>query len=188
LSLAQDEGGCPLCAAGGYAASSSGTHYKWLLNNVWAPGTETEGETFLWYRVNPKIQVGAALLWKQKAVRVLANAILISETEKSPNLRIGFGTQEAVQGNPGVFATAEKNWKSPSGTFNAYVGVGHRFNEDHSHPIGGAKYLFGNNWALGIQHDGHRASPFATYTVGPTTVGAYLINMKSLGVLAGVRF
>lgn len=155
---------------------------------MYAPDTVTEGETFLWHNVDDRLQVGVALLWKQGAFRGLANYEVVKETEKSPNLRIGLGLQGISTGNPGYFVTTEKTWKNGDDHLGAFVGVGWRANENHPHLIGGGKITpDGGNATLGIQLDGHRVHPFGTYRVQPNlTLGAYWIEMKSLGIMVSL--
>ncbi|MFN3728485.1 MAG: hypothetical protein ACK4XJ_02070 [Fimbriimonadaceae bacterium] len=150
---------------------------------MWAPGTATEGESFLWYRPEERLQIGVALLWKQGAFRGLGNYVLIPETKSTPNLRAGFGLQGIGTGNPGYFVTSEKNWALPEGDLNLYGGMGWRANESHSHLLGGVKFSPRGPWTLGFQHDGHDGHPFIAYRYQEYALGAYLIAGKSLGIM-----
>lgn len=161
---------------------------KWLFNNVYAPSTETASESFLWYRPMDRLQLGVALLWKQGAFRGLANYEALQETAKSPNLKVGLGLQGIGTGNPGFFATSEKNWAFPSGNLNVFGGIGFRANEDHAHGLGGFKFSFPGPWTMGLQLDGHNAHPFVTYGWDRHSVGLYLIETKSLGFMWGYRW
>ncbi len=84
----------------------------------------TEGESFLWYRPEPRVQLGLAYLWEQKAFRVLGNYVLLEETTTAPNLKVGFGIQSITTGNPGYYATTEKNLRFKEGRLNVYAGIG----------------------------------------------------------------
>ncbi len=101
-----------------------------------------------------------------------------------PALNASIGVQGIGTGNPGYSATLEKN----VGAFNAYLGVGFRSNEPHSHLLGGVKYAFDSGLAIGMQLDGHQEHPFAVYTDGQMIYGAYLIDLKSPALMVGYRF
>jgi len=145
---------------------------------VYAPTTETKGETFLWYSPDPKVSLGVAYLWKQGAFRGLANFALTTETERTPLVRVGAGLQGIGTGNPGYFGTVEKNRKIGSASVNAYLGIGLRANEGHGHLLGGLKVSPDDRWTLGLQNEGHETHPFVTYRIDRQYVGLYLINQK----------
>lgn len=187
LAIAQNQAHCPLCAAGGYAASTS-QEYRWLINSVYAPGSETDGETFLWYEVSPRLSLGLGYLWKQNAVRFLGSLTAVPETLTTPSFNIMVGVQGIGDGNPGYAGTFEKNWSVGADKFNAYIGVGFRSNENHAHLIGGIKYTFANGLALGVQDDGHERNPFVTYGKDWWTVGLYLVDGQRPAYLVGARF
>lgn len=95
----------------------------------------------------------------------------------------GIGT-----GNPGYSITLEKNLQtSVKGSLNLFGGIGFRSNESHGHFVGGMKYSW-DNFAVGLQHDGHQSYPFVTYTKGKSTLGLYLVEGKRPAYLAGIRF
>jgi len=154
------------------------------MSTVWAPGSATEGETFLWYRPTDRLQVGAAFLWKQGAFRGLGSYTLVPETPTVPRISVGLGLQGIGTGNPGYFATAEKTRVLPEGSVTAYVGVGFRANEGHGHLLGGARMTpTGSPWTLGVQADGHNVHPFVSRRFNDLTLGLYLVNLKSPGLL-----
>lgn len=156
---------------------------------MYAPETVTRGETFLWYRVDPKLQVGLAYLWKQEAFRVLGNYEVVAQTATKPNLRVGFGIQGIATGNPGYFATSEKNFSLPEGEAMAYVGIGYRSNEDHAHFLGGAKFTpKTSKFTLGVQLDGHEVHPLVSMQLASDlTIGAYWIETRTLGLMLSLR-
>jgi hypothetical protein len=138
----------------------------------------------------PRLQLGVAFLWKQGAFRALGNYELVTEARSHPNLRIGVGLQGIATGNPGYFVTSEKTWRGEAGTMNAFVGIGLRANEKHSHPLGGFKFSPVNTpFTFGLQWDGHHHHPFVTaYVRNGVTVGAYAIEGKKLGLMMSVAF
>ncbi|HJP83791.1 MAG TPA: hypothetical protein VJ835_09830 [Fimbriimonadaceae bacterium] len=158
---------------------------KWQITTVIAPATDTVAETFVWYRPIDRLQIGAALLWKQGAFRGLANYQLVKETVSQPSIRVGFGLQGIGTGNPGYFATMEKSLFLKEGGITAYAGVGFRTNEDHAHGLGGVKFSPADTpWTLGVQFDGHWAHPFATYRLKDGwSVGAYLVESRTPGLM-----
>lgn len=158
------------------------------MNTVYAPGSVTEDETFLWYRANPRVQIGLANLWKQNAFRFLASVTVSPETNKLPAFNLSAGVQGIGTGNPGYSGTFEKNWELSAGSFNAYVGLGFRSNEDHSHMVGGVRFISKSGIGLGIQDDGHMTNPFVTLYRGNMTFGIYLVDSKRPAYLIGTRF
>ncbi|MGE0002803.1 MAG: hypothetical protein AB7T05_12130, partial [Fimbriimonadaceae bacterium] len=122
----------------------------------------TTAETFVWYRLHPRLSLGLAHLWKQNAVRYLAAVNAIPQTEKFPGLNLSAGVQGIGTGNPGYSATLEKDFAGKDFTWNLFGGLGFRSNESHSHWLGGAKITFIDDWTLGVQADGHRIHPFVT--------------------------
>ncbi len=84
--------------------------------------------------------------------------------------------------------TAEKNFATKQGTFNVFGGIGLRSNENHGHPVAGAKFSLGGGLTLGVQHDGHDTHPFVTYGKGHLILGFYLIAGKSPAYMVGTRF
>jgi hypothetical protein len=176
--------------AGGFGASSATeSKGKWLFSNVWAPATATEAESFLWYSVDDRLQVGVAYLWKQRAFRGMGSYKLVKETAKSPAITAGLGLQGIGTGNPGYFVTAEKGFSFKTGSASAYLGAGFRTNENHGHMLGGVKFTPLNTpWTLGLQADGHNLHPFVTHAFPEFTLGLYLVNMKLPGVLFSKRW
>lgn len=155
----------------------------WTYNTVWAPTTVTTAESFLWYRAQPRVRLGVAHLWKQNSLRWLASVNVLPETDGLPSLNASVGVQGIGTGNPGYSTTIEKN----VGPLNAYVGLGWRSNEAHSHPLGGVKYTV-DDWTLGLQLDGHQEHPFLVWSRDQHLVGAYLIDLKSPALMVGYRF
>lgn len=141
----------------------------------------------MWYAVNDDLRLGVAHLWKQNAVRYLANFRLTKETEYLPGLFASAGVQGIGTGNPGYAVTAEKNFGGGRNRFNVYGGIGFRSNESHSHALVGARMSFDNGWALGLQADGHGYHPFTTYAFKEYIVGAYLIDGRRTALMAGIR-
>lgn len=174
--------------AGGYGASSASSKYRWLLDTVYAPGSVTTDETFLWYSVNPRLTLGTAFLLKQGAFRVLGSYMLSPETATMPSTHFSAGVQGIGTGNPGLSATAEKNWSVGEGSFNAFLGVGYRTNRRLTRMVGGFKYSPDGRWAVGLQNDGLVNDPFVTYSRDRLTTGVYLIDLKRPAYLIGVRF
>lgn len=154
------------------------------MNTVWAPTSVTRAETFLWYSATPRLQLGVAYLWKQSAVRYLASYRLVDQQGVWPSVNASAGVQGIGTGNPGysiTFERSETDWT-------AYIGLGFRSNESHSHPLGGVKWTFTQGWTMGLQHDGHAAHPFLTYDGGSWTAGFYVIGFKSPALMTGFRF
>lgn len=174
---------CPLCIAGGYGAAS-GFESKFNLNTVWAPGTVTEIETFLWYRPSSRYQFGIAHLGKQNAFRFLFSGNLIRETERTPSVNVMAGVQGVSEGNPGYSMTFEKNF----GPANIYAGISARSNENRGRLIGGGKYEFQPGWVFGIQADGKMEHLFLTHTWGQQIAGLYLVDLQTPGFMLGYRF
>lgn len=150
----------------------------------------TEGESFLWYKATDRLQVGVAYLWKQGAFRGLGNYVLIEETARLPNLKAGLGLQGIATGNPGYFVTSEKNFSAAEGSMNMFGGIGLRANEDHAHPLAGMKFSPAKTpFTFGFQWDGHGSHFFGTVGLDSrTTIGAYLIESKLLGIMLSVGF
>jgi len=97
---------------------------------------------------------------------------------------VGAGLQCIGTGNPGYFLTLEKTWSTQAWALSGYAGAGYRTNESHGHGLGGLKVTpAGSRWTLGFQADGHDSHPFVTHQFKEMTLGVYLVNMKSLGVL-----
>jgi hypothetical protein len=161
---------------------------KWQINTVYAPGSLTTAETFIWYQAHPRIQIGVAELAKQRAFRFLASVVLLPETERAPSLNASVGVQGIGTGNPGYSVTAEKNFMLTQGNLNVYAGLGFRSNENHVHPVAGIKYSLPSGFTFGLQEDGHQLSPFATYSKDWWTVGVYVVGFKNVAYLVGVRF
>jgi len=134
------------------------------------------------------VSLGLAHLWKQNAVRYLASVNAIPQTDRLPALNLSAGVQGIGTGNPGYAATLEKDFALEGVSWNVYAGIGFRSNESHSHLLGGAKVSLANDWALGVQADGHDVHPFVTKSFGPLIAGAYLIGTKSPAFMLGYRF
>lgn len=143
----------------------------------------------MWYGPVKGLQLGLAFLWRQQAVRYLANYQFIKESERNPSVSAGFGVQGIGTGNPGYFVTTEKNFDLGSGRATAYVGIGFRSNENHGHALGGFKFSPNRDWTFGIQLDGHSKHPFVTRRLGDGLIGGlYLIDAKSPALLVSVSF
>lgn len=183
----QGQAHCPLCMAGGYGASSA-NQYRWLLNSVYAPTTETEDETFLWYSVNQRLSLGVGFLAKQGAFRAMGSYMLSPEKATMPSLNFSAGVQGIGSGNPGISLTSEKNFVTSHGAFNVFVGLGYRTNIKTLRPVGGLKYSPTQHWTIGYQNDGENEYPFVTYTSGRMSYGLFLIAFESPAILVGTRF
>ncbi len=156
-----------------------------MINSLWVPGSETEAETFLWHTPQPRLNVGLAYLHKQEALRVLATYEVIPSDRGLPNLRLGFGVQGIGTGNPGYFATTEREVRTAAGELASFAGIGLRANESHSHGLLGLRFSPNGPWSVGVQHDGHGRHLFAAHKAATATFGIYLVDMKSLGLLVG---
>jgi hypothetical protein len=114
--------------------------------------------------------------------------VVVDEGPKTPNLKVGAGVQGIGTGNPGFFATSEKNFLWPDGGINVYAGLAARSNEDHVHGVGGVRLDPHGPWALGLQLDGHQGHPYLTHATGRIVLGFYLVGYERAGYLVGVRF
>lgn len=155
---------------------------------MYAPTTVTRAESFLWYAATPRLQLGPAYLWKQEAFRFLGSYQLSPETGRMPSLSASVGVQGIGTGNPGYSITAEKNWLNGEHRLNAFVGAGFRSNEEHLHPVVGARWTHADRLTLGIQWDGHQSHPFVTATDGRHIGGVYLVDWKSPALMFGLRY
>jgi len=158
------------------------------MNTVFAPFTKTEAETFLWYQVSPRLQLGLAHLGRQKALRYLASVQLSPETDWFPSVNASVGVQGIGTGNPGYSLSFEKGYGTGDWQAVGYVGVGFRSNENHAHPLGGFKVTFDQKLTLGFQHDGHEAHVFLIGQKDRFFGGLYLIKMSRPAWMIGVRF
>lgn len=158
------------------------------MNTVWAPTSVTRAESFLWYKAHPRLQLGIAFLWKQTAFRFLASVQLSPETAKMPAVNASAGIQGIGTGNPGYSVTLEKNFNPGGHRVNAYIGIGFRANESHSHAVGGVKFALNQNWTVGYQHDGHQQNPFVTFGQGQAFGGIYLLNFERPALMFGMKF
>ena len=161
---------------------------KYLVNTVWAPTSVTRAESFIWYRAHSRLQLGVAFLWKQTAFRFLVSAQIIQETTKYPAVNASAGIQGIGTGNPGYSVTLEKNFDPDGHRVNAFVGIGFRANENHSHGVGGVKVSLNANWTVVYQHDGHQQNPFITYGKGQAFGGIYLLDFERPALMFGFRF
>lgn len=159
-----------------------------MINTVYAPGSLTNAETFVWYRAHPRLRLGIAELSKQGAFRFLASGTLALESEHSPSVNFSVGVQGIGTGNPGYSSTLEKNFKMGENNLNLYLGIGFRSNENHGHAVGGVRFSMENGFGLGIQDDGHQRSPFLTYSQDQWLVGLYYVGFKNPAYLVGLRF
>lgn len=116
----------------------------------------------------------------------MGNYALQTETDDLPLIRAGFGVQGIGVGNPGYFMTAEKNRSWGDVRANGYLGFGLRSNENHGHMLGGLKASRGA-WSLGVQADGHNVHPFTTWSFDGGSVGVYLVESKSLGIMLSLE-
>ena len=132
--------------------------------------------------------MGIAHLYEQNAFRFLGSYQLVRETATTPSAHISLGVQGIGTGNPGWSGRLERNFRTELGMLNIFAGIGLRSNEDHAHPVAGIKLELSNHVSFGMQWDGHNHHPFVTYGFDRYIAGLYLINGKSLGYLAGVRF
>ena len=115
---------------------------------------------------------------------MLGNYLVIPETARTPNLRVGFGLQGIGTGNPGYFATSEKGFIVSGARVSAYLGVGFRSNEAHGHFLGGLKVTPPGHWTFGVQQDGHDTHPFAIVGLDRNwSAWLYLVETKSPGLM-----
>lgn len=159
-----------------------------MVNTVYAPGSVTTDETFVWYKVDPRLRLGLAYLLKQGAFRVLGSYQLAPERATTPSVNVSAGVQGIGTGNPGYSATLEKNWQVGSSRLNVYGGLAIRSNQNELYGVGGIKLLDKSGVTVGFQHDGVQGSPFVTYSRDRTTLGLYLVGGQSLAYLIGMRF
>jgi len=159
-----------------------------MTNTLWVPGSETEAETFLWHTPQPRLNFGLAYLHRQEALRVLGTYEVVPSYRGLPNLRLGFGVQGIGTGNPGYFATTEREVRTPSGALASFAGIGFRANESHSHGLLGLRFSPNGPWSFGAQLDGHGRHLFVTHDASATTFGVYLVDMKSFGLLVGTNW
>ena len=155
---------------------------------MYAPGSLTNAETFIWYRAHPRLRLGIAELSKQGAFRFLASGTLALESAHAPSVNVSIGVQGIGTGNPGYSTTFEKNFMFDENNLNVYLGVGFRSNENHAHPIGGIRYSLKNGLGFGLQVDGHQNNPFVTYSQDQWLAGLYFVGFKTPAYLIGYRF
>lgn len=159
-----------------------------MVNSVYAPGSATADETFVWYRVSPRLELGLAYLLKQGAFRGLASYQLVSESANAPSVNVSAGIQGIGTGNPGFSMTFEKNVTIGSQQLNGYVGGALRSNTGEFSIIGGVKATLTKGLSLGVQHDGIQLSPFITYGLDRMTLGLYIVGGNRPAYLVGMRF
>ncbi len=157
---------------------------------MYAPGSITTDETFIWYRANDRLRLGIAHLLKQNAIRYLAAYTLAPETSRSPSVNLSAGVQGIGTGNPGYSATLEKNFILDGGksSINLFAGVGFRSNENIAREVAGLKFTTNDGFSIGIQDDGKLRNPFATYATGNFVAGIYLVGGEHPAFLFGMRF
>ena len=141
-------------------------------------------QTFVWYKppALPRLQVGAAYIWRTGDVRLLGNYDLVPETDTSPFLNLGFAFQDSFDDNVAPFLTTGKRLALGSSRLNAYTGFVDRPNEGHQHFISGLRLTLEEKVFLGFQHTGHDVNYYVGASAGPVSVSLWARDGIAPGV------
>lgn len=142
-------------------------------------------QTFFWYKppTMPRLQVGAAYIWRTGDVRLLGNYDLAPETDTSPYLNFGFAFQDSFDDKVAPFVTAGKRFALGSSRLGVYTGFVDRPNESHLHLVSGARLALDGQAFLGFQHTGHEVNYYVGTTAGPVSFSLWATKGKAPGLL-----
>ena len=131
----------------------------------------------------PRLQVGAAYIWRTGDVRLLGNYDLVPETGTSPYLNLGFAFQDSFDERVAPFVTTGKSFALGSSRLNAYAGFVDRPNESHVHLVSGVRLALKEQVFLGFQHTGHEVNYYVGTNAGPIAVSLWARDGGAPGVL-----
>ena len=142
-------------------------------------------QTFVWYKppAMPRLQVGAAYIWRTGDVRLLGNYDLVPETGTSPYLNLGFAFQDSFDDKVVPYLTTGKSFALGSSQLNAYAGFVDRPNESHLHLVSGARLTLDEQVFLGFQHTGHEVNYYVGASAGSVSFSLWATKDKSPGLL-----
>jgi hypothetical protein len=146
--------------------------------------------TTLTYRFHPRFQAGIEYNPRVDEVGVIANLLILTETERRPALMIGTSTDRiGTPSGQSFYATFSKNLRRDTGLPIApYVGVAFGTYDDRLRPIGGLNVLLSKKFSILVTYNGVNVHPLLNFTHGRQAISLVMVKGRDPGVSYSISF
>jgi hypothetical protein len=144
----------------------------------------------LTYRFHPRFQAGIEYNPRVDEVGVIANLLILTETERRPALMIGTSTDRiGTPSGQSFYATFSKNLRRDTGLPIApYVGVAFGTYDDRLRPIGGLNFLLSKKLSILVTYNGVNVHPLLSFTHGRQAISLVMVKGRDPGVSYSISF
>lgn len=146
--------------------------------------------TTLTYRFHERVQAGIEYNPRADEVGVIANVLLLRETEKRPALMIGTSTDRiGTPSGQSFYATVSKNLRRETGLPIApYVGAAYGTFEDRLRPVAGLNITLSRRFALLGTFNGVNVHGLLSFTHKQHTLSLVMVKGRDPGMSYSFSF
>jgi hypothetical protein len=146
--------------------------------------------TTLTYRFHERVQAGVEYNPRADEVGVIANVLLLRETEKRPALMIGTSTDRiGTPSGQSFYATLSKNLRRETGLPIApYVGVAFGTFDDRLRPVAGLNITLSRRFSLLGTINGVNVHGLLNFTHGQHTMSLVMVKGRDPGMSYSFSF
>ena len=144
----------------------------------------------LTYRFHPRLQAGIEYNPRVGEVGVIANFLVLTETERRPALMIGTSTDRiGTPSGQSFYATVSKNLQRETGLpISPYVGAAFGTFDDRLRPIGGINVTLSRHFSLLATYNGVNVHPLLNFTHDRHTLSLIMVKGRDPGMSYSITF
>ena len=146
--------------------------------------------TTITYRFHPRLQAGVEYNPRVGEVGVIANFLVLTETERRPALMIGTSTDRiGTPSGQAFYATVSKNLHRETGLPIApYVGAAFGTYDDRLRPIGGINVTLSKQFSILATYNGVNVHPLLNFTHDRHTLSLIMVKGRDPGMSYSFTF
>ena len=146
--------------------------------------------TTLTFRFHPRLQAGLEYNPRVGEIGVIANLLVITETERRPALMLGTSTDRiGTPSGQSFYATFSKSLRLETGLPIApYVGAAYGTYDHRLRPIGGLNVMLGRKFSLQVTYNGVNIHPILTFTHQRHALSLIMVKGRDPGMSYSITF
>jgi len=146
--------------------------------------------TTLTYRFHPRLQAGVEYNPRVGEVGVIANLLVVTETQRRPALMIGTSTDRiGTPSGQSFYAMFSKNLKRETGLPIApYVGAAYGTFDDRLRPVAGLNVLLNKKFSILVTYNGYNVHPLLTFSHDRHALSLVMVKGRNPGMSYSITF
>lgn len=146
--------------------------------------------TTITYRFHPRLQAGVEYNPRVDEIGVIANLLVLTETERRPALMVGTSTDRiGTPSGQSFYATFSKNLRRETGLpVSPYIGAAYGTYDHRLRPVGGLNVFLNKQFSILVTYNGVNVHPLLIFSQGRHALSLIMVKGRDPGMSYSVTF